>query len=202
LRASSSGIPLLLLQSVSDCGTSGGDGVTLYLYHAVLSKLKVINISDSLDRSVLSALLKPGTIALVQGVHLFNSGTSNTVGPGEVAKGHRTANNVTVHYAFDLWEGTSVSARGVWLRGKQDIASLVRVGSLSHDEGKLIVNCTALAIAQGFYKLKTREYANAPYRRGYIIMGEDDFDEEEDSKWFTEPDEEKSSRPLMPCPAN
>jgi hypothetical protein len=56
-----------------------------------------------LDRSVLSALLKPGTIAFVQGVHLFNSETSDTVGPGQVAKGRRTANNVTVHYVFDLW---------------------------------------------------------------------------------------------------
>jgi hypothetical protein len=88
-----------------------------------------------------------------------------------------------VQYSFDLWEGTSVSSISSWLRGQKDVTSLVRVGSISHDGGKLVVDCTVLGIAQGFFLFKTREYANAPFRQGYIRM-DDDFDEKADSVWL------------------
>lgn len=167
---------------------SGGDGLPLYLYvrdvmHNVLERLSVLNISNSLDRSVLKSLLKPGMFVLVQGLHTFKSAENyiNRDGPGQIASGRRTTNNVSVEYSFDLYEGTSVSAISVWLRGSQDITSLLRVGSLSSEGGKLTVNCTVLGIAQGFYTFKTREYANAPFRRGFERVGApEDFGDDDD----------------------
>jgi hypothetical protein len=38
--------------------------------------------------------------------------------------------------------------------------------AVSHEEGKLVVECTVLGIAQDFYLFKTREYANVPFRWG------------------------------------
>lgn len=178
---------------------SGGDGLPMYLYvrdvmHNVLEHLSVLNISNSLDRSVLKSLLKPGMFVLVQGLHTFKSAENyiNKDGPGQIASGRRTTNNVSVEYSFDLYEGTSVSAISVWLRGSQDITSLLRVGSLSSEGGKLTVNCTVLGIAQGFYTFKTREYANAPFRRGFERVGaSEDFGDDDDPFSDDEADEKE-----------
>ncbi|WP_155255447.1 hypothetical protein [Bradyrhizobium elkanii] len=117
-------------------------GRQLYSYvrdvlHNTLEKLKVANISDDLERGVLSALLTPGDFILVQGLHNFARQNSKSEGPGQTIDGGRKANKVAVEFTFDRFEATSSSAHGRWVSGRVDVSSIVRVGTISHEAGVL-----------------------------------------------------------------
>lgn len=163
---------------------SDGYGRQLYTYvrevlHAVLEKLKVANISDDLERGVLSALLSPGDFILVQGLHNFARQNSKNQGPGQTMDGSRKANKVAVEFTFDRFEATSSSAHGRWVSGRVDVSSIVRVGTITREAGVLRIQGTVLGIAMGFSALKTREYSTFPYRGG-VYRTDDDFDEDEE----------------------
>ena len=175
----------LLLPRPKDSGWmyDGGDGRPLYWYvrdvlHASLRKLTVANISDDLERGVLSAILNPGDFVLVQGAHTFSPQNDRSRRPGQTTDGVRKANKVIVEFTFDRWEATSSSAHGRWLSGKVEVTSIIRVSSISSTKsGKLRIQGTVLAIAQGFSGFKTREYSTYPYRYGVHLMNEDDDDD-------------------------
>lgn len=174
---------------------SDSNGRQLYSYvrnvlHAVLEKLTVANISDDLERGVLSALLTPGDFILVQGLHNFARQNSKNQGPGQTVDGGRKANKVAVEFTFDRFEATSSSARGRWVSGRVDVSSIVRVGTVTHEAGVLRIQGTVLAIAMGFSGLKTREYSTFPYRAGVYRM-DDDFDEDVDDSFLDDDDDDK-----------
>lgn len=157
----------------------GGDGISLYRYVrsillATLEKLTVANISDDFDRGTLSVRLKAGDFILVQGAHIFAKENSREEGPGQTTTGSRRANKVAVEFAIDRWEATSSSAHGLWLSGRVDVTSIIKVSTLSKlESGKFRIRGTALAIAQGFSGFKTREYATYPYRAGVYISDDE-----------------------------
>jgi len=169
------------------------DGRSLYFYvrdvwEATLRKLAVVNVSDDLDRGVLSILLKPGDFILVQGSHIFAKQNKRDQRPGQTTDGSRKANQVIVEFTIDRWEATSSSAHGRWLSGRVDVTSIVKVSTISKTKsGKLKIQGTAFGIAQGFSGFKTREYATFPYRAGVHIA--DDEDEIDDS-WLDDPGED------------
>jgi hypothetical protein len=49
-------------------------------------------------------------------------------------------------------------ARHDWLRGRHSSTSIVRVGTVTQENGRLTVIGTVIAIANGFGQLKTRDY--------------------------------------------
>jgi 5-methylcytosine-specific restriction endonuclease McrA len=160
----------------------GGDGTTLYWYvrevfEAVLKRITVINISDLLDRGLLAAVIKPGDFVLVQGLHFFKGKRRHvkSTGPGQRVKVKRSANNVEIVFAIDRWESTSNSARTVWLRGGHAVASVLRVISVTRDDGSMKVEASAIAIAHGLDDLKKREYS-AFFRHGatFSLGGEEE----------------------------
>ena len=141
----------------------GGDGTALYMYvrdvfHAILEQLTVLNISDYLDRGLLLPLVKSGDFILVQGAHQFSPKNRKARGTDQPAQGRRRANHVDVQYAFNLFEATSSSAYNLWLRGRHSSTSIVRVGTVTQENGRLTVVGTVIAIANGFGQLKTRDY--------------------------------------------
>ncbi|MCP3477631.1 HNH endonuclease [Bradyrhizobium sp. CCGUVB1N3] len=167
-------------------------GRNLYSYvrdvlHAVLKKLTVANISDDLERGVLSALLSPGDYILVQGLHTFARQNEQTEGPGQTVDGVRKANKVIIEFTLDRFEATSSSAHGRWVSGRVDVSSIVRVGTITSEAGKLRIQGTVLAIAMGFSGLKTREYSTFPYRLG-VYRVDDDFDEDDDNPFLDDTD--------------
>jgi hypothetical protein len=167
----------------------GGDGMTLYryvcsLWEKILDDITVLNVSDFLDRGLLAAVAKSGDIILLQGLTSFshNRRAREGDGPGQSATGVRKANRVTVSYTIDRWEATSNSARTRWLRGTHSIATVVRLVKLEMKGGKARIEGTALAIAHGFHEMKTREYANMPFRSGVMLNRGDD--DEVDDSWL------------------
>jgi hypothetical protein len=141
----------------------GGTGIALYMYvrdvlHAVLKQLTVLNISDYLDRGLLFPLIKQGDFILVQGAHQFSPKNKKARGTDQPAQGRRRANHVEVQYSFNLFESTSSSAYNLWLRGRHSSTSIVRVGTVTQENGRLTVIGTVIAIANGFGQLKTRDY--------------------------------------------
>ncbi|TYL87730.1 hypothetical protein [Bradyrhizobium cytisi] len=149
--------------------------------------MTIANISDDLERGVLSALLKPGDLILVQGLHSFAKQNSVDKGAGQTTDGIRRANNVSVEFTFDRFEATSSSAHGRWVSGSVDVSSIVRVGTITSESGKLRIQGTVLAIAMGFSGFKTREYATFPYRTG-VYRVDDHFGEDDDS-WLDDDDD-------------
>lgn len=141
----------------------GGDGMVLYMYvrdvlHALLEKLTMLNISDFLDRGVLLPVIKPGDFIVVQGAHQFSPKDKKARGTDQPAQGRRRANHVEVQYLFNLFEATSSSAYNLWLRGRHSSTSIVRVGTVTLDKGRLMIAGTVIAIANGFGQLRTRDY--------------------------------------------
>jgi hypothetical protein len=164
----------------------GGDGMALYEYvravlHAVLEQLTVLNITDDVDRSLLDAVVKPGDFVFLQGSYVFKRNRRADSGPGQTIIGLRRANNVEVSFTIDRWEATSHSAWSVWLNGRQAAACVLRVMKVERTEGRLHIATTAFAIGAALQGLQHREYANAPYRSGYVIRDDQDEDEDEDS---------------------
>jgi len=157
-----SGLPLPRLKA-RPYMYDGGDGIPLYLYvrdvlHAVLERLTVFNISDYLDRGLLLPLLKKGDFILLQGAHTFRRLDKAAQGATQPAEGERRVNHVDVRYFFNLWEATSSSAHGLWLRGHKSATSLIRLGKVESAPGKLTLTGTVIGIAQEFGRLKTRDY--------------------------------------------
>jgi hypothetical protein len=141
----------------------GGEGVSLYLYtrevmHAVLEHVTVLNISDYLDRGLLLPVVKPGDFIFVQGAHNFRRIDKKSTGSHQTSEGKRRANHVEVAFTFDRWEATSSSAHGLWLRGRQSVASLVRIARVEHSADKLHLTGTVIGIALAFESLKLRDY--------------------------------------------
>jgi hypothetical protein len=143
-----------------------GDGLPLYFYvrevmHAVLEHLTVFNISDHLDRGVLLPVVKSDDFSLIQGPHNFRRIDRRDSGPGQTSAGKRCANHVEVRFTFDRWEATSNSAFSLWLRGRQCVANLLRVGGVEHADGQLRLTGTVIGIALVIENLKLRDYSPA-----------------------------------------
>ncbi len=170
-------------------------GRNLYSYvrdvlHATLENLTIANISDDLERGMLSALLSPGDYILVQGLHTFAKQNSVDEGPGQTTDGVRKANSVIVEFTLDRFEATSSSAHGRWVSGNVDVSSIVRIGTITSENGKLRIQGTVLAIAMGFSGFKTREYATFPYRAG-VYRVDDDFGEDDDPRLDDDDDDDE-----------
>ncbi len=164
----------------------GGDGIPLHRYvtgvlRAVLEHLTVYNVSDDLDRSILAGVIHSGQFIFLQGTIYFQTRGVASRGPGQTIIGTRRVNGVEISFTADRWEATANSVWGSWLKGRQDIGCLLRVMTVGRsDTGAFHIGTTAIAIGAALDGLKTREYANAPYRRGYDFMSEDDLGADED----------------------
>jgi hypothetical protein len=134
---------------------------TSYALNEVIQHLEVVNISDYLEKGLLTYALAPGDFIFVQGSHVFSplGQKRSGKGRGQICQGTRRANGVEVTFVFDRWEATSSSAKSCWLVGTRDQGSLVQVKDVSRSEGNLIVRGTVLGISSNFGKLKKREYA-------------------------------------------
>ena len=148
------------------------------MLEAVLEKLSALNISNDLDRGFLKAVVKQGDFLILQGSVVFKPIARAKDGPGQSATGTRKTNGVEIFFPLDRWEATSNSAHCCWLSGRQDAISLLRVMSIDDDSSCLRIGATALAIGAGLPGLREREYANAPFRTGFMRSSEEDDEED------------------------
>ena len=132
---------------------------------AVLNEATVRNISDYLDRGLVGCDFVPGDLVFVQGSHTFAPQKPAPTGL-QLSKGVRRVNGVVVSFVFDLSEATSASAWSLWLRGRENIGSLLRVQRVQRLDGKLCVECTVLAIRSASTGLKERMYELKLYQSG------------------------------------
>lgn len=170
--------------------------LTRYFYvrgvmDAVIERIGIINISDHLDKGVLSVSLATGDIIFVQGSHIFSPVTKKREGQGQICTGSRSAHGVEVRFTFDRWEATSSSAWACWLVGTRNQGSLIQVKNLSRDNGKLVIEGTVIGIALGSQDLKTRDYDNkwleyVPPNGRSFSLSDDDFDPGEELMDVTE----------------
>jgi hypothetical protein len=89
-------------------------------------------------------------------------------------------NGVRVSFVIDRWESTSDSARTVWLRGSNAVATVLRLVKIERRARIVEVKGTAFAIAHGLDDLKTREYSNMPFRKGVDFFMDGEEEEEDD----------------------
>lgn len=129
----------------------------------VLSRTSIFNISDDLDRGFLKSVIRPGDLVLIQGRHVFKQLTKIERGPGQAATVRRQANGVRVSFTIDLWEAVATSAWGVWLRGTQNAASLVRVNEVRQEEDRLHLLASGVAVGLAMTNMATRSYVYATW---------------------------------------
>lgn len=152
----------------------------------------VRNISDNLDRGTLSCLIMEGDLIFVQGLYRFSTLPLDGSGSDLVA-GLRSVNGVEITFVFDRNEGTSSSARNLWLREAQNLGCLLRVNKLQRDSlGTLHIEATVLAIRSAHGELKSRTYEIGLYKSG--LIGLHDLDDEAYDKAFD--DEELNEETL------
>ncbi|MGX9856182.1 HNH endonuclease signature motif containing protein [Limimaricola variabilis] len=127
----------------------------------ILCTYGAINISDHFDSDLPGMGLIEGQLVFVQGRHQFKSHKgSPDRGVGQLKYGTRKANNITLRYSFDAWEASSSSAWACWLRGTQNVGSLVQIKNIVKDGRAVKIDATCLAICWGANGLKTRDYSN------------------------------------------
>lgn len=172
----------------SDFMYSDSDGRPLYRYvknvlRAVLEHANLRNLSDHLDRSVLRAVIVENDLIFVQGVHSF---TDLEPAPGgrQPTRGVRSVNHVEVSFVFDRVEATSMSAWSLWLRGRNNVGSLIQVKQLERKDGGLQIAGTILAICASAEGLKERMYELSLYQSGIPQrrhLERNEFDDNDDS---------------------
>ena len=145
--------------------------------HATLERLAILNISDDLDRSLLLPIVKAGDFVYVQGAHTFSGVGRCDSGRGQTTLGKRSANHVKLSFTFDRWEATSCSAWSIWLRGRHDVASLIRVADIQKVSGVLELQGTVIGISQAFRGMKRRDYENY-FGQPFTILHDSEDDEE------------------------
>lgn len=149
---------------------------TKSIMEKVLKKSVVINISDYMDKGTIPNLLANGDLIFVQGAHSFKKLTKSYQGQNQTTSGERSANKVTVKFTIDKWEALSSSAHSTWLSGRVSAGTLLQVRSLEREDGKLVIQGTAIGIANGWHDLKTRDYMS---HVGRFI----DYEEEEEEEF-------------------
>jgi hypothetical protein len=165
-----------------------GQAPSLSLYRYMSDMLKaamdhacVRNISDDLDRGTLGFLITRGDLVFVQGSYHFTDMPPNGSGADSV-RGRRRVNGVEISFVFDRNEGTSGSARTLWLLGTQALGCLLRVNKLQRDlKGILHIGATVLAIRSAHEELKSRTYEIGLYQSG--LIGHDIEEEELDEPY-------------------
>jgi len=159
----------------------GGFGIQLYAYtkelmDTVLQGIRVDNISDFLNRGTLPNIVKPGDFIYVQGAHVFSSDKSGSAA-SDTAIGKRKANGIEVRYAFDRREATSNSAWSSWLRGRQDVGSLVQLKKVMSEAKKIILHGTVFGICAALQGLKKRHYDQSLWQSGLPHRDQFEFEE-------------------------
>jgi hypothetical protein len=157
---------------------SDGDGIVLYEYvksvmEAVLANLKVLNISDDLDRSTLLPLLAAGDIIFVQGAHYLRATSVQRRGRGQTLFGFRRANHVRVEFVVDRWEATSTSA-WAWLSGRQSLGSIMQLKSIARNDGGVVLQGTVIGLLSGADQMKTRGYEGSVGYRRFELFDDDE----------------------------
>lgn len=159
------------------------------ILQASLADIRVQNISDDLDRGTLKCLIAEGELIFVQGSYTFSDLPPSSLGEDSVS-GRRQVNGVEISFVFNRNEGTSGSARNLWLRGKQNLGCLLRVNRLHKDlKGRLHIAATVLAIRSAHAELKSRFYEIGLYLSGLIGQDHEDGGFEDD-EFEIEEDEE------------
>lgn len=141
----------------------GGDGIELYRFmeqilRAVLAESSLFDISNDLDRSVLSRVIRQGDLILMRGRHHFRKLDKLHEGPGQASEVTRQANNIKLSFIIDRWEAVSNSSFHGWLRGTQSASSIVRVSALAETKDQLLIKATGIAIGGQMPGLETRSY--------------------------------------------
>ncbi|KSC58736.1 HNH endonuclease [Pseudomonas aeruginosa] len=160
------------------------------MLQVALGNIRVQNISDDLDRGTLKCLIAEGELIFVQGSYTFSDLPPSALGDDWVS-GRRHVNGIEISFIFNRNEGTSGSARNLWLRGTQNLGCLLRVNRLHKDlKGRLQIKATVLAIRSAHEELKSRLYEMGLYLSGLIGRVDKDDDDFEDDEFECEEDEE------------
>ncbi|MCF5721858.1 hypothetical protein [Pseudomonas syringae] len=159
-----------------------------YLYHYITQMLSAVidastirHITDELDRGKLSNWVVEGDFVFVQGWVTLTGLESDAPGT-QLVMGKRSVNNVDITFVFDRNEGTSTSARTLWLRGSQNLGCFILVNRIQRSLGRLAITGTVLAIRNAHSDLKKRMYHVGLYEAGlagdfYDDAQEEDFEE-------------------------
>lgn len=154
------------------------------ILNAAVGYASVRNISDDLDRGTLKSLIMAGDQIFLQGSFHFSSLPPDGSGSDLVA-GTRSVNGIQVTFVFDRNEGTSCSARNLWLKGTQTLGCLLRINAIHRPQpNKLHIQSTVLAIRSALHELKSRAYDIGLYKSGLIYESEHDEDECDDEYDF------------------
>lgn len=168
----------------------GSHRMALYRYakamlYELLNCTAIRNISDDLDRGPLKAAVLPGDLIYVQGRHIFKD-ILQAPANMQAVRARRSANCVEITFDFDRREATSNSAWTIWLRGAQDVGSVVQVKTLKRgDGGKLHIVGTVIGMRNALEGLKTRTYEARLYKAGLIrpFGGWDDEESDKFGEW-------------------
>lgn len=168
----------------------GGRGTILMRYmacvlNAVLAQGIVRNISDEMDRGTINSLVMRDDVVYVQGRYQFvqiAGGDSGT----DLMQGTRSVNRVRIRFVFDRNEGTSVSARSLWLTGTQNLGVILQIRQMRRVPNGLDIVATALAIRSADAGLKLRSYESSLHESGlgypessYIVEEDEELSDDD-----------------------
>ncbi|WP_167144611.1 HNH endonuclease signature motif containing protein [Pseudomonas sp. OTU750018] len=144
--------------------------------NCVLERAAPRNISDEMDRGTLPALITSGDLIILQGRYFFSS-VKTPDAREDLVRGRRSANKVEISFVFNRNEGTSGSARALWLCGTQTLCSILMVNRVERSGAGYHIVATVLAIRSAHGELKTRMYEGNLLASGLGFNFVDDSEE-------------------------
>jgi hypothetical protein len=156
-----------LIQDVSEWGISKipsqfmydfGGATPLYLHNEwllrqLLPKLELRDLTGRWSRSLVQALVTPGTMVVCQGAFYFRNEAKAQEGRNQLRKAKRRENNVQLSYNFDAWECTSNTAHTTHLTGKSVATSICLIRGIEENKGMLELTATCIAMGTGFPRI-------------------------------------------------
>lgn len=120
------------------------------LFERILDKARVTMLNTIWTRSQIMALVRPGTIAAVQGAFFLKQMTNKRTGRGQRALAYRRSGGIRVEFEFDSHYCTSSTSHSRWMVGRHVLTAFVTVRDIVQEPDVLTIRCTVLAVGTEF----------------------------------------------------
>lgn len=135
-----------------------GGATALYLHAEwligqLLPQLELRDLTGRWSRSLVQALVTPGTIVVCQGAFYFRNEAPAQKGRNQMRRASRRENGVRLRYDFDAWECTSNTAYSTHLTGKSVATSICLIRGIQENGGMLELSATCIAMGTGFPRI-------------------------------------------------
>jgi len=116
----------------------------------VVSHLPIIDITNKLNHTDISALVKPGKYISAQLAFYFKEEEPYKDYEFQRKKAYYRGNKIRLEFSFNAWECTSSSARFDHMTSRRVITPVLFVTSVIKEKGWIIISTSCLAVGSHF----------------------------------------------------